>query len=366
MIDVHFEPKSDSIVRCTISVRDSSLLGHAAEFMLLRKVVVHDDRPVDSKDDVVWRRKIERLEMQTSFDLHRASLQVFTYNGSKIDVRIFSRLVIDDGVLVDTTVTEEEVIAFATRPAVSGDAKGLVEPQDAFQFMKNLKAIAPMDQLRTILLLLGGALVILLNSYVGVHDQMAPEPMVWFYDHRDSDGDSEAPLQKSLMASGAIGAAIWLALKKQLRKYMTLELHGVPQRICRTDRLHASTLLRGRSRVRLENVTLRVVACNMEMGQYTRGSGTKKRTVSFKEPIRAVVLYEQRIAAIPAHVPVESYFDGEIDFEPMFRALYPPQMVGKKHGLALYWEVQLLHDEFVDQEIVGPIDCFPWKEFLAA
>jgi hypothetical protein len=332
----------------------------------VRRVIVRDERPVNSSDDVVLRRKIERLEMQTGFDLHRASLQVFSYDGAKISVEIRSHLKIDDGLLFDTTISKEEVITFAPRPAVSGDAKGLIEPKDTFQFMKNLKAIAPMDQVTTAALALLGALVIAINSWVGIHDQFAPEPMVWFYDHRDSDGDSELPLQKSLMASGALGAAIWLAMKKQLRKYMTLELHGVPARICRTDKLHASTLLRGRSRVHLENVTLRVVACNMELGQYTRGSGTKKRTVSFKEPVRAVVLYEQFIPSIPADVPVESYFDGDIDFEPMFRALYPPQMVGKKHGLALYWEVQLIHDEFVDQEIVGPIECFPWKDFLAA
>ena len=352
-------------MRCTISVRDTALLGHGAELTLIRKVIVHDDRPVNSSDDIVLRRKIDRLEMQTGFDLHRASLQLFSYNGAKIDVEIHSRLQIDDGILFDTTISEEEVITFAPRPAVSGDAKGLVEPKDAFQFMKNLKAIAPMDQLTTMALAFVGALVIAANSYVGIHDQFVPEPMVWFYDHRDSDGDSELPLQKSLMASGALGAAIWLAMKKQLRKYMTLELH-VPPRICRTDRLHAGSLIRGRSRVPLENVILRVVACNMELGQYTRGSGTKKRTVSFKEPVRAVLLYDQLIPAIPAGAPVETYFDGEIDFEPMFRALYPPQMVGKKHGLALYWEVQLIHDEFVDQEIVGPIECFPWKDFLAA
>jgi hypothetical protein len=353
-------------VRCTISVRDTTLLGHRAELSLVRRVVVHDDRPVNSGDEVVLRRKIDRLEMQTSFDLHRANLQVFSYNGAKIDVEIHSRLQIDDGILFDTTISEEEVITFSPRPAVSEDAKGLVEPKDAFQFMKNLKAIAPMDQLTTMSLVLLGALVIAVNSYVGIHDQFVPEPMVWFYDHRDSDGDSEPPLQKSLMSSGVLGGALWLAMKKRLRKYMTLELHGVPARICRSDRLPAGALLRGRSRVRLENVILRVVACNMELGQYTRGSGTKKRTVSFKEPVRAVVLYDQFIPAIPAGVPVETYFDGEIDFEPMFRSLYPPQLVGKKHGLALYWEVQLIHDEFVDQEIVGPIECFPWKDFLAA
>jgi hypothetical protein len=168
------------------------------------------------------------------------------------------------------------------------------------------------------------------------------------------------------MGSGALGAGIWFAIRKQLRKYMRFELHGLPAKICRGDSLRASTFLRGRARVPLENITVRMVACNMELGQYKRGSGTKERTVSFKEPVRAVVLYERAIRLIPAGLPVERFLDGEVAFEPMFKALYPPQMVGSKHGLALYWEVQLIHDDFIDQEVVGPIDCFPWKDFLAA
>ena len=79
-----------------------------------------------------------------------------------------------------------------------------------------------------------------------------------------------------------------------------------------------------------------------------------------------MVLYDQRISLIPAGAPVESYFGGEIVFEPMFAALYPPQMIGSGHGVALHWEVQLIHDEFVDQELVCPSDCFSWRDFLEA
>lgn len=352
-------------MRCTISVHDSSLIGKAAELAIVRKVVVHDSRAVNDQD-VVLTRRIERLAPQTVVELHRANLQVFSYSGPKIDIEVHSRLTVDDGILFDTTISEEEQMALAPRPAVSNDAKGIVEPADAFNFVKNLAAIPPLNRAITMALVFAGSVVIAVNSWVGWHDQFAPEPMVWFYDHRDSDGESEAPLQKSLLASGAIGAAIWVAIRAQLRKYMRFELHGLPQRICRGDAIRASALLRGRARVPLENITVRIVACNMELGQYKRGSGTKERTVSFKEPVRAVVLYEQRVALIPADHPVERYLPGEIAFEPMFRALYPPQMVGRKHGLALYWEVQLIHDDFIDQEVVGPIDCFPWQDFLAA
>ncbi|HEX6179506.1 MAG TPA: hypothetical protein VF057_14175 [Thermoanaerobaculia bacterium] len=352
-------------MRCTIDVHDSTLIGHAADLSVVRKVVVHDSRAIN-KSDIVLRRDIARLDRRTVIELHRATLQAFSYSGEKISIEIHSELRIDDGALFDTTLTEQEQLDIGSRPSVADDAKSIVQPGDAFNFAKNLAAIPPLNRAITIGLVLIGSIVIAINSWIGWHDQFAPAPMTYFYDHRDSDGESESPLQKSLMASGALGAAIWLAIRKQLRKYMTFELHGVPQRICRGDVLRASTLLRGRARVPLENITVRIVACNMELGQYQRGSGTKKRTVSFKEPVRAVILYEQHVARVPAGHPVERYLAGEVAFEPMFRALYPPQMVGAKHGLALYWEVQLIHDDFIDQEVVGPVECFPWKDFLAA
>ncbi|HVR43576.1 MAG TPA: hypothetical protein VMS56_09030 [Thermoanaerobaculia bacterium] len=363
---VHYDlDESESLVRCTIDVTDSRLLGHAAELRLRRKVRVKDSRPVHSSD-VLLKRKIASLQARNELTIHRASLQTYTYRGSKIDIELHTELEIDDGMLFDTTISEEETIALGDKPRISNDANGVVEPHDAFDFITNFKAIPPANRAITAVLLLIGAVVIAINSWVGIHDQFVPEAGTWFYDHRDSDGDAESPLQKSLMASGALGAAVWLAVKRQLRKYMTFELCNVPGQIGRGHVVRAGGVLRGRARVDLHDVKLRVVACNMEKGQYKRGSGTKERTVSFTEPVRAVILYDQAISLIPAGVPVESYFTGEIAFESMFRALYPPQMISRSHGLEVYWEIQLIHDELIDQELIGPVHCFSWREFLEA
>ena len=39
-------------------------------------------------------------------------------------------------------------------------------------------------------------------------------------------------------------------------------------------------------------------------------------------------------------------------------------MIGKTHGLDIHWEIQLLHPEFVDQELVGPTGLFHYEHFL--
>jgi hypothetical protein len=354
---------SGASIRCTIQVRQSSLHGHAAELRVVRKVVVKDTRPVHASD-TLYRASIARLAERNVVEIPRESLKAFSYEGKEISIRIEAQLKIDDGLVFDTTLGEQMQMALGLKPAISEDAKGIVDPADAFEFVTNLKAIPPANQAITLGLLVVGAIAILFNTWLGWHDQWSPETLTLFYDQRDSDGDSQSPFFNSLIASGAFGAGVWLAIKRQLRKYMTFEIVDVPPSINMEHSVAARRLLRGRSRVDLNDVVVRIVGCNMEMGQYKRGSGTKERTVSFRNPVRAVILYDRRIDRIAAGKAVEDHLDGEISFGPMFRALYPPQAIGTSHGLAVHWEVQLIHDQLVDQEIVCRNDCFVWADFL--
>ena len=127
-----------------------------------------------------------------------------------------------------------------------------------------------------------------------------------------------------------------------------------------------SDLVHGVSRTDLDNVTLRIVACNMERGQYLRGSGSNRRTVSFSEPAHGVLLYSKTVKLISKSQPVENHFRDSMSFEPMFKALYPPNIVSKSHGLFVYWEIQLIHNEFVDQELEGDPAQFKIDDFFTA
>ena len=111
-------------------------------------------------------------------------------------------------------------------------------------------------------------------------------------------------------------------------------------------------------------ITLRVVACNLEKGKYIRGSGSNTRTVSFSKPIQGVLLYKHKVETIPRKQPVENYFPGEVEFDAMFDGLYPPAQVSESHGLFVYWEVQLLVDELVDQELAGSVSGLEEEDFF--
>jgi hypothetical protein len=147
---------------------------------------------------------------------------------------------------------------------------------------------------------------------------------------------------------------------------MTFRVGPLPKRLDKSSRIRVSNLISGRSRVALHQPTLRVVACNMECGQYKRGSGTDEHTVSFKTPIRAMIIFEKTVPLIPRRAPIHTYFEDSLDFEAMFKRLYPPCMASDSHGLKLHWEVQLIHPDFVDQELILPTTVFALEDFFEA
>lgn len=290
----------------------------------------------------------------------------FQYDGEQIEIKCFGELVINDNLIrKDTSVQKDLPMEALKKTVVNSNTDELIEPKDIFFFSKNLMTIPTHNKIATLGLLVVGLVVIVVNMLIGYHDQFSPEHATYFYSHFDSDGDRTTPLGKALGGCGAIGAAIWFAIRRQLRKYMTFGLKPISKSVTRHE--HAvSDLFYGVSRTYLKDVTLRIVACNMEKGQYVRGSSSNRRTVSFSTPVRGVLLYSKKVTLIPKNHSVENHFRDSMSFEPMFKVLYPPSVVSKSYGLFIYWEIQLIHDDFVDQELEGNTAHLGREDFFTA
>ena len=370
-----FKPTDDGGIIVRINYKDPGLAGKSAVLSVMRKVTVKDHDPVHGTHKLTFMNLTLRPnghQVKISPKTLKNASGAFPYSGHKIKIETMVELEINDSVIpyMDTVVRRSLTghIPGQThkRARVTNNAKELVDPKDSFKFFKNLSSIPMQNQLATILLMGIGGLLIVFNFLIGLHDQMAPVGMTWVYSHYDSDGDSNSPLIDALMGCGALGVGIWFGMRKQLRKYMTFRLKSKLSKVNRESKVKVSHLIAGSSLVDLHDATLRVVACNLEKGLYVRGSGSNRRTVSFSNPSRAVLLYSKRIPIISQGTPIGSYFDEEFAFEPMFKCLYPRQMVTSDHGLDLAWEVQLLVDDFVDQEAKGNPNAFLQEEFFKA
>lgn len=349
---------------CVVTVADQELLRHEAELVLTLHAEVQDSRPIHAEREL-FRTSFRLDHPRTEVPVPESALRCYSYEGSRIRMRVRAKVVIDDGIFFDSKAEAQQELPLPDRPAVRTNAEEMLDPKDAFDFVTNFQAIAPHRRGFVAVLLILGAIVLGINTWVGIHDQLSPDGLTYFYSHVDSDGDAQSPFFNSLALSGGAGAFLWMLIRAQLKLYMRFKLRR--NRSLRRDTVvPASALVHGVARCDLENATVRVVAANREKGQFKRGSGTDERTVSFSTPVRAVLLYERHLRHVPAGSPIESHLDGDVRFEPMFAALYPPLLVGSDHGIDVVWEVQLLHPELVDQELVGSSQGLRYQEFLEA
>jgi len=362
-LKARFEASTDSdLTRLIVEGLPADAVGRTATLSLQLHVNTKRSRGIDQTRTIQaqeMRVTGTRLEMLLNEPLGR----LYSHTGSSIDIDLRVHVEIDDGFIFDTKLHTEVERHLQRSPSPKEDAAKLIEPPDAYDFRANLAAIPPHNRMIVMILGAVGAVLIGINSLIGVHDEFAPDSSAYFYDHVGDDG-SESPAMKSLMGSGGLGLAVWLAMRRQLRRYMKFELgprRGFPRR---GERWPTRDLVRGSARVPLEKTRLRVVAVNDEKGQYEEGQGTRKRTVSFTTPFRGVVVYDQYLPFIPANVPVETYLEGDIDFEEMFEVLYPPLTASSTHGIDLRWEIQLIHPQFVDQEIACSCDGLVFEDFL--
>lgn len=355
--------KQQDAVVVAVQIHDEKALGREATLRIQQRVKVHDSSPVHATKEL-YQKRFRTDRRINEFTVPGHYFSGFTYWGSQIDLEYQALLKIDDAFFFDTKVNEKIVYQLVKKPLVRTDAEALIDPKDYFSFFSNVAAIPWKNKLLAMCLVVVGAVVILANMVVGLHDQMVPESATYIYSHRNSDGESQSPLVVALLGSGAAGAAVWWAMRRQLRHYMTFRFKSVPAQVGRATSVPIRQLIQGRSRVELKRAVLRVVACNLEKGQYVRGSGSNRRTVTFAEPFQAVLLFEQLAETIPPQQPIQDYFEGDVEFAPMFDALYPPAMVSDTHGIDVHWEVQLLFDQLVDQELEGSLRGFCREDFF--
>ena len=347
--DADFQP---TFFIVDLKITNPKMMGKKAEFTLDLASHVHDSNPVnDAKKIYTHNFTVDRMEYDLKIPTD--SLDCFTYNGTRVSIRLRANLKVDDAwILKDSKVSRTAQLKLVDdRTSGEGDATTEIDPFDKVQFSKNFNALSSNRKLAFVLLSLFCVIA-------GVWGSIA----IWKL--RDSNDPGGAIV--GIIVLIVVVCVLWVWFKnKQFKSYMKVALQTMPT-ITRNTRLQISQLISGKSEIDLKNMTLRVVACNMEKGQWVRGSGKNRGTEDFEEPVRPIILYSEKVSRVPAGQQIGDHFPGEVDFGPMFKTLYPPLKISETHGLAINWEVQLLHDEFRDHELKGPSDRIEVTDFFIA
>ena len=311
-------------------------------------------------------------------------LAAYDYHGRDIALRLSLRLTDAKGkLLAETRLRDEETGLLATRPKLAEDPGALMNPEDKYSFFGNLRALPLGSQLAVAVLGFGLWLLAGVNVFVGAHDQWVAEPPLGDMERfnlevagrRDEvnrvrvapylygKGSGQVPIVDAAQNSIMITLLAWFLVRKRLPRYGDFHLFLFLPPLRPGTRIAARRLVRGRSQVDLFDLTVRVVAANLECWRRKAGAG-EKVDKEIRAPVRAVRLYERNVPYVPAGSPIGDFLKDDVDLTPMFRALFPPLMVTAIHGLELAWQVQLLHPEFVDQVLPGPTSSLKFVDFL--
>ncbi|MDA7927858.1 hypothetical protein OAG14_00725 [Akkermansiaceae bacterium] len=345
-----------------ITSNDSKVIGQPFSFSIFTKVKVTQSHGIHSR--IRAHKRDFTMQQSQNLSVPFSQLKALPYQGKSIQIALEAILEGRSKTKHTPKIIHHLEKPFFQRAPQVRDAANLIEPKDIFNFRKNLQVIPFHNQIITLGLTLIGLVVVTIINIVGVHDQFCIDGQQYLLSRTDSDGDPQSPVLVALGASGAFGAAIWMLIKAQLRRYMHLEKRPiagglVPGLVCR-----AGDLFYGKSRIDLKNIKLRVVACNQEKGQRVEGDGSNRRTVSFSNPVQGLLIFEKHIDHIAAGDSVERWFPEEVYFDRIFNNLLPPMMISSTHGLAFYWEIQLIHNELVDQELIGKVHKLKIQDFL--
>ena len=349
--DGHFEVEYKAI--------DPKYIGKNCRISIIR----HIDVKIARGNDVKKKLYSKNVSLSREMSSLRSKVFIENYEGDKIRIEHYLEVEVDDHIFVDSTFNLRiKRDMYADKNVENFPSKVLLDPKDHFRFMTNLFTLAPKQQMIVLVLLFCALLFVAINTFIGIHDQFVVESLTWIYSHYDSDGESQSPIIMSLCFSGAFGGLVWTFILKVFKKYMSFYIRPVPKKLTAETLIPSHEFIEGYSRTDLRDIRIRVVAGNYESGSYEEGSGSDQRTVHFKRAVNGVTLFEQKVKHLPAGEPLSSVLEGDIVFKLLFENLHP-QIISSGIGLEVHWEVQLIHNQLVDQEVVCDFCLFPVEEF---
>ncbi len=349
-------------------------IGRQATFTVHAVAEVQDSDPKDSEKSI-FSRSFRVENTRVTFELPFKKVRSYAFKGSNIHIVWKVKLKIDDGIILDTTY-KKDFSCPLSKPSQKEDAARLIDPRDRSYYATNLGARTSAEQMQFLVVWVGG---IFLLAMITIGVLVIDLKMSFFTNKGILTG-----IAFFVDCLVVVGMYMWTRVllrgfltfnRSYLANIGSMDKVSALKKVDRDTLVSLRDLVQGRCRVDLKDVTLRVVACNMEKGQYYRRSRERNSngkmvekitTVDFSELIQAILLFEQKVDHIAAGTSIQEHFSGEFSFAPMYDYLYPPNRISAKHGIDVYWEVQLLMPKLKDQELVGPVSHFRYEEFFQA
>lgn len=349
---IDFDSKSDpDHVIVTITFLNREALGLTAEFALIAECRARHGESVNEQRFVLV-EQFEVGERPERFRIPRRVIRNYSYSGSKINMVIMSRLILLDGLIYNSTMNVEHDLGIGARTKAAPQPRTVAAPPDKVRVRLNFRSLAPRNKV----------LVSVLAVFA-----LAPWITVGFVHVSLLAGVFHPLTILGGLIAGLISYGFVLWIRRVFGRYLRSRRLPFPGRVRRNSVIRIPQLFTGVSLTNLRDVTLRIVAFNVEKGKRaTHSGGRGSGRESFAHVARAVVIYEKKLDIIPRDRLLETFFDDAVDFSKVFSALYPPNVIDIDTGVFLEWKLQLLSPDFVDVELKLPPDVFAAEEFFSS
>ena len=351
--EINFDILQDDIVGCRASLNIDTKLNISGKW--LDKTKPHLAKIIDS------------LEKTNTIIIPTSDLATYQYEGVEISTKVlFTLEVFHPNSSRKAKIVVEPFNLVNPKQKQLLNAKSILEPKDEYSVKISLDTLLSEHRRTAIFYMIFGAICMGVLLWIGWHDQLADDGGHWLFPSTGwgrRGAIFNPPIVKALCVNIFVFAFFWWLISVELKSYILDLKVNWPECVRDIETIDLEELLDGKISCDVKNVTIRIVAGNYEKSSYYEFLA--KRQNSTITPITGVILFSKKLDYIKKGSQLIDYLKGEkLNLQGVFDQLLPPLVFDNNNGVFFHWELQVIHEDLMDHEIVDANKPICFERFL--
>lgn len=286
--------------------------------------------PINKKENI-YSKNIKIASNNQSFEINLDEIYFYSYEWKNINIETFLKIKYKNKI-----ITKEQFFYNLLSKKDNSDFENDVFVEDKFFLEKNFAMLPKTSKFKIIFIALFTFLLFIWaisffeNKVHGLIMIILSIPFLYF---------------------------AFLVIKKLMLSYVNVIQKNYVPKLYRWKKYYISDFFDVISAVNLENVTLKIVACNVEKWAYKKlqydysRRRSRYRTNFIKTNVRQIEFFNENIDYISSWTNITSLIREWIYFDKILEELFPKQIVKKYYWIDLRIEFQLVIKDFLDLKI---------------
>ncbi len=378
--DVEFDLKIiNGRAQTTITLLNDDYLNKRAHLQVISK---RTQKQHESMLDALWSAiktsslpvlstPIPNLEKITRIDGMYPNTIPFDFESSRFKVETVFELKVytDDQEKIISKAPLKSFVVKSNYPLERSTLKrkSPLTPKDKYILTKSLASVSKRDRFKAYFFISLAIISFISLNILGIHDYFASGSDNWLLPDRDPSYHSRRNIDPAILViimSFIMATAFYQSAKIALKNYIKPFNIEWPSTINKNTQLSLSQIVKGKVRLNLSHLTLRVVSGNFEHYKIATSHYNYNKTKE-KEPNNERILFEKELIDLKKGTNLNDYLDENdiANMDSMFSSSIPTFMFDKNHGITSELFVQIIHPELIDHQISAPKNILKTSDF---